>query len=40
MKDFLDVNKVSYSTATVEFDMDNKKRLKLLEDSTVFIYCN
>jgi hypothetical protein len=40
VKDFLDVNKVSYSTATVEFDMDNKKRLKLLEDSTVFIYCN
>lgn len=40
LKDFLDVNKVSYSTATVEFDMDNKKRLKLLEDSTVFIYCN
>jgi S1-C subfamily serine protease len=40
VKDFLDVNKVSYSTATIEFDMDNKKRLKLLEDSTVFIYCN
>ena len=40
VKDFLDVNKVSYSTATMEFDMDNKKRLKLLEDSTVFIYCN
>jgi V8-like Glu-specific endopeptidase len=40
VKDFLDVNKVSYSTAAVEFDMDNKKRLKLLEDSTVFIYCN
>jgi S1-C subfamily serine protease len=40
VKDFLDVNKVNYSTATVEFDMDNKKRLKLLEDSTVFIYCN
>jgi S1-C subfamily serine protease len=40
VKDFLDVNKVSYSTASVEFDMDNKKRLKLLEDSTVFIYCN
>lgn len=40
VKDFLDVNKVSYSTATLEFDMDNKKRLKLLEDSTVFIYCN
>ena len=40
VKDFLDVNKVSYSTANVEFDMDNKKRLKLLEDSTVFIYCN
>jgi S1-C subfamily serine protease len=40
VKDFLDVNKVIYSTATVEFDMDNKKRLKLLEDSTVFIYCN
>jgi len=40
VKDFLDVNKISYSTATVEFDMDNKKRLKLLEDSTVFIYCN
>ena len=40
VKDFLDVNKVSYSTATVEFDMDNKKRHKLLEDSTVFIYCN
>jgi S1-C subfamily serine protease len=40
VKDFLDVNKVSYSTAAMEFDMDNKKRLKLLEDSTVFIYCN
>jgi len=40
VKDFLDVNKVSYSTATVEFDMDNKKRLKLLEESTVFIFCN
>ena len=40
VKDFLDVNKVSYSTATMERDMDNKTRLKLLEDSTVFIYCN
>ena len=40
VKDFLDVNKVSYSKAIMEFDMDNKKRLKLLEDSTVFIYCN
>ena len=40
LKDFLDVNKVSYSTAMMEFDMNNKKRLKLLEDSTVFIYCN
>jgi S1-C subfamily serine protease len=40
VKDFLDVNKVSYSKAMMEFDMDNKKRLKLLEDSTVFIYCN
>ena len=40
VKDFLDANKVNYSTASVEFDMDNKKRLKLLEDSTVFIYCN
>jgi hypothetical protein len=39
VKDFLDVNKVSYSTAAMEFDMENKKRLKLLEDSTVFIYC-
>jgi S1-C subfamily serine protease len=40
VKDFLDVNKIDYSTAAIEFDMDNKKRLKLLEDSTVFIYCN
>ena len=40
VKDFLDVNKVSYSTAMMERDMDNKTRLKLLEDSTVFIYCN
>ena len=40
VKDFLDVNKVSYSKAIMEFDLDNKKRLKLLEDSTVFIYCN
>jgi S1-C subfamily serine protease len=40
VKDFLDANKVSYSTATMERDMDNKTRLKLLEDSTVFIYCN
>ena len=40
VKDFLDVNKISYSTAAMDFDMDNKKRLKLLEDSTVYIYCN
>jgi len=40
VKDFLDVNKISYSTAAMDFDMDNKKRLKLLEESTVFIFCN
>jgi len=40
VKDFLEVNKISYSTAAMDFDMDNKKRLKLLEESTVFIFCN
>jgi len=40
VKDFLDVNKISYSTAAMDFDMNNKKRLKLLEESTVYIYCN
>jgi len=40
VKDFLEVNKISYSTAAMDFDMDNKKRLKLLEESTVYIYCN
>lgn len=40
VKDFLDFNEISYSTDAMDFDMDNKKRLKLLEESTVFMFCN
>ncbi|MDC0529903.1 serine protease [Pelagibacteraceae bacterium] len=41
VKNFLDVNKIKYSTSSLmNFGMNNKKLNNLLEDSTVYTFCN
>ena len=41
VKNFLDVNKVKYSTSSLmNFGMSNKKLNNLLEDSAVYTFCN
>ena len=41
VKNFLDVNKIKYSTSSLmNFGMSNKKLNNLLEDSAVYTFCN
>ncbi len=41
VKNFLDVNKIKYSTSSlVKFSMSNKKLNDILEESTVYTFCN
>ena len=41
VKNFLDVNKAKYSTSSLtKFSLSNKKLNQLLEDSTVYTFCN
>ena len=41
VKNFLDVNKIKYSTSSLtKFSMSNKKLNDILEESTVYTFCN
>ena len=40
VKDFLEVNFFSPAIGSMNYGMNNKKLLKLLEESTGYIYCN
>ena len=41
VKNFLDVNKAKYSTSSLtKFSMSNKKLSDILEESTVYTFCN
>ena len=40
VKDFLEVNFFSPAIGPMNYSMNNKKLLKLLEESTIYIYCN
>ena len=41
VKNFLDVNKIKYSTSSlVKFSMSNKKLNDILEESTIYTFCN
>ena len=39
-KEFLKINKISQDNSFMSFGMNNKKLLNLLENSTVYTYCN
>ena len=40
LMNFLDVNSVKYSSMNINFSMSNEKLSKILEDSTVYTFCN